>query len=332
MNVTRAQVLAYRALRHGFGAAAPSGALLDLGLQDTPAGAASLALSARGMGAEGLTMVWSYRGGPHLQRSSDLRWLAAALLPLDEDERAAVMEVAAAVHAVVTKPLVKGDLSARVTERVPQHSAYCRGCDAVHVNDQLLRLALLPGGGRIVDQSPLTVEPIPRWTVPRAPRGTERVMAAYLDLHGPATPRLGGGYLGTNGAGVRSVWPSGLEQVTVAGRKAWALDAAAVAAAEPVPFVRLLGPSDPYLQMRDRDLLVPDRAKAKTVWTVLGRPGAVVVDGEVVGTWRAAKKKRLEIAVTPWSRLSSATRSAVEEEAARVASVRGLEDVAVSYA
>lgn len=348
--MNRPDVLRLRSWRHGFGSAAPVDALLDLGVQDTPAGSAALALSARGLSADGLEMVWSFRGGPHLQRSSDLAGLAAALLPLSDEDAAArlaafgaglrkaggspleaIVTTARAVRSVVKKQTVKGDLSAGVTRAIPEEwSSFCRGCDAVHVNDQLLRLATLPGGARIVDQAPLTVAPIRPWKVPSASSGAGRLVRAYLALHGPATPADAAAYLGTTGPHVRSVWPPDVVPVTVEGRKAWAIE-------EPgevpeVSFVRLLGHPDPYLQMRDRALLVPDKAKAKTLWTVLAGPGAVVVDGDVVGTWRAAKKKRLEVTVTPWGRLSRDARSAVEEEAARVALARGVEDFAVAYA
>jgi hypothetical protein len=348
--VNRRAVLALRAVRSGLVGEAPVDALLDLGVQDTPAGSARLALSARGRSDSGLAMVWSFRGGPHLHRSSDLRRLGAALLPLSPEDAAArlagfgttakkagidpleaIRTTAAAVHSIVRGPTVKGDLSAAVTEAVPDgYSSWCRGCGATHVHDQLLRLAALPGGARIVDQSPVTFEPIPRWRVPGEARDVGWLLRSYLALHGPATQADAAAYLGTSGARVASAWPDDLVPVTVEGRKAWALEAPEDV--EDVAFVRLLGPSDPYLQMRDRDLLVPDKAKAKTLWTVLAQPGALVVDGEVAGTWRAAKKKRLEVTVTPWTRLTAATREAVEREAARVASVRGVADAGVVYA
>ena len=336
--MSRRALLALRAARHGFAGSPPSDALLDLGVQDTPAGSAALALSARGMSGDGLTMVWSFRGGPHLQRTSDLPWLAAALLPLDDADaaarlaafgtslrknggspREAILTTARAVRSVVRGRTVKGDLSHGVTVAIPDEwSSYCRGCDAVHVNDQLLRLATLPGGARIVDQAPLTVEPIPRWNVPTAARDVGRLVRSYLALHGPAKPADAAAYLGTTGPRIRSVWPGD--------------DEAVPGDVPDVPFVRLLSHSDPYLQMRDRHVLVPDKAKAKTLWTVLSGPGAHVVDGDVVGTWRAARKKRLDVVVTPWSRLSRAVRDAVEEDALRIANVRGLDDVAVAYA
>ena len=168
MNVTRAQVLAYRLAQQGLAGGPPHDALLDLGVQDTPAGSAALALSARGLGEAGLQAVWSFRGAPHLHRSNDLRRLARALWPLSEADAyarlagfgttlkkadlsgvEAIAITAAAVRAVVTKRVAKGDLSAAVTKRIPDdYSYFCRSCDATHVQDQLLRVAALPGGAR----------------------------------------------------------------------------------------------------------------------------------------------------------------------------------------
>ena len=73
------------------------------------------------------------------------------------------------------------------------------------------------------------------------------------------------------------------------GRTAWlpaAPRCARLRRPRPVELVRLLNPFDPYLQARDRDLIVPDRAVQKALWPILGRPGVLLVDGEVVGIWR----------------------------------------------
>ena len=50
---------------------------------------------------------------------------------------------------------------------------------------------------------------------------------------------------------------------------------------------RLLPSGDAYflLQGADRELLVPDADKRSTLWTPRVWPGAVLVEGEVVGTW-----------------------------------------------
>ena len=42
--------------------------------------------------------------------------------------------------------------------------------------------------------------------------------------------------------------------------------------------MRLLGPFDPFLQARDREVVVPDPAHRKDLWRTLGRPGGVLVD------------------------------------------------------
>jgi hypothetical protein len=63
----------------------------------------------------------------------------------------------------------------------------------------------------------------------------------------------------------------------------------------------------------DRELLVPDAAQRSALWTSRVWPGAVLVDGEIVGTWRRTQH---EIRVDAWRRLPKSTRDTVELEAA----------------
>ena len=66
-----------------------------------------------------------------------------------------------------------------------------------------------------------------------------------------------------------------------------------------------------------------------------GAPGALLVDGEVVGAWRTkANAKRLDLTVRPLAGVTSGRRvqQAVEEEAAHLAQLRGVPDVTVSFA
>ncbi|HJQ50100.1 MAG TPA: crosslink repair DNA glycosylase YcaQ family protein, partial [Gaiellaceae bacterium] len=63
----------------------------------------------------------------------------------------------------------------------------------------------------------------------------------------------------------------------------------------------------------DRELLVPDARRRGELWTPRVWPGAVLVAGEVAGTWRRDQGK---VTIEPWRRLSRAERDAVEAEAA----------------
>lgn len=83
----------------------------------------------------------------------------------------------------------------------------------------------------------------------------------------------------------------------------------------PTEAARLLPSGDPY-NLRwgaDREFLVPDAAHRAELWTTRVWPGAVLVGGEIVGTWRRSKAL---VAVTSWRPLSAREREAVEAEAA----------------
>jgi hypothetical protein len=85
--------------------------------------------------------------------------------------------------------------------------------------------------------------------------------------------------------------------------------------AGPAAAARLLPSGDTYylLQGADRELLVPDAAQRAALWTSRVWPGAVLVGGEIVGTWRRASA---DVTVQSWRRLTGAERAAVEAEAA----------------
>ena len=78
---------------------------------------------------------------------------------------------------------------------------------------------------------------------------------------------------------------------------------------------RLLPSGDAFflLQGADRELLVPDPGRRAELWTPRVWPGALLVEGEVAGTWRRADRT---VTIRAWARLSNAARDAVETEAA----------------
>ena len=81
----------------------------------------------------------------------------------------------------------------------------------------------------------------------------------------------------------------------------------------PAP-ARLLPSGDAYflLDGAERSLLVPRADQRSRLWTPRVWPGALLVDGEIRGTWRRAQHT---VRIDPWGRLSRATRDAVEAEA-----------------
>ena len=92
-------------------------------------------------------------------------------------------------------------------------------------------------------------------------------------------------------------------------------DEPAMRAAETAPApARLLPSGDAYflLDGRERELLVPRAEQRTLLWTPRVWPGALLVEGEIRGTWRRAQHS---VRVETWGRVSRAARDAVEAEA-----------------
>jgi Winged helix DNA-binding domain len=366
LKVSRQQVLAYRVSAQGLhreATALGELAALDIGVQHASADGARLAFDARlaatppvdGVGpGRRLAYVWSFRGAPNVHRRRDLDGLASALWPMSEADAVARLGAAssarkagidaldayamtvAALRKVVTKATGKGAASAAVTAEVPAALIrHCRVCRARHVFELPFRIGVLPAG---LELEPDTAPPVLRPRVKAKPAAgfnaaaLHRVVRNYLNLLGPAGPAEVAGYLDARRADVAEHWPEDLTEVSVDGTTAWLpADRVEQLAHSPEPaVVRLLGAFDPWLQARDRKLIVPDSSVHKALWPVLGRPGVLFVDGEVAGTWRPkASGKRLGLTVEPFAGLTKGTWAAVEHEAERVAAVRGYADVNV---
>jgi hypothetical protein len=368
VTLERSHVLAHRVRAHeldrtrGPRSKLVTTAVLDIGVQDTHGWAARLALANRqapnaaaklAEPPDELTPAWSTRGAPHLHRPDDLTRFAAGLWPLsDRDvitrlgsgvgkqlrdselEPLAAWEVVVdAMAATVTEPMPKGEVSAAVTAAIPDElSAWCRGCGATHVSEMLFRETALPAGLQILPgASPLTLTPIDGWKpVAPDPGAATTIIADYLRLLGPGTIGDAANFLGTRKDDAQGVWPDALVEVEIGGRKAWVpeADLSDLRAAKTPKLVRLLAPSDPYLQTRDRGLLVPEPDRQKELWKILGNPGAVLVDGEITGTWRAKHSgPRLKISARPFATFTKAVQRAISDEAELVGTIRGATDV-----
>ena len=144
-----------------------------------------------------------------------------------------------------------------------------------------------------------------------------------LHFLGPLTPKQVAAYIDAPVKDVTSHWPDDTVDVEVDGdtRAALASDADALSSPPDTGgVVRLLGPFDPFLQCRDRALLVPPDAQRKDLWRTLGRPGAVLVGHEIRGTWRPRMSgDKLRLAVDAWAPLPDLT-----EQADALAAFRGV--------
>ena len=113
-----------------------------------------------------------------------------------------------------------------------------------------------------------------RWTghMPAVPPDAEkRLVQKFLHAHGPADVSAFGAWLGCCPQQAKRLWQTAaaeMEPVRVAGRTRYVLaeDLEALRAAEDdaVPW-RLLGPNDPYLDFRDRALLLEDGKRQRAV-------------------------------------------------------------------
>ncbi|MEV0645934.1 crosslink repair DNA glycosylase YcaQ family protein [Phytomonospora sp. NPDC050363] len=355
--MNREGVLRYRYFAQGLDRPDDTaGAVIGLGVQDTPPGSAEVALAARGAATEGTTATWTVRGAPHLHRRADLPALAAALWPHSSadalarmagaapqlsaagvDGREALAAVTAAMREAAGEPRTKGELSAAVTAAVDDsYSRLCPGCGTVHVYESLFRLGALPAGLVFAEGSgPLTFVRLDDWPgVPSEPAGTDALIGRFLELTGPSSLADVAAFLGTAPARLKEFWPAGLTAVEVEGRQCWfpGDPDKAVADAERPESVRLLPRSDPYLG-GDRELLVPDKRYRAELWRNLSRRGALLVDGEITGYWqmKAAGSRRLDLTVTAFGTLDKATRRRVESEAELVAAARGRTEARVSF-
>lgn len=349
----------------GAAAALDDVALLDFGIQDTGQEAARWALTNRGLASYhdvDTLLAWTIRVSPHLYRRADTSSIAAATAPLSETDAArriydaakplraaglgvldALAVIAKAERAVVKKPTVKGELSTALTAVLdPAYLRRCNPCDAIHAWESLFRMAALQGGLELQPgTSPPVLQRISGFDPPLFGPGTSSaagprfdLIRNYLRFYGPAGPKEVAAFLDAPVKEIAARWPTEAVSVAVTGAPGVSGEHSMLAddlqIAHRIPekpgAVRILGPYDGYLQLRDRPMLVADDAHAKDLWRVLGRPGAVALDGEIVGTWRPKSSgTSLTVSFQPWLPTSKARRAEIAEQARRLAAVRGLE-------
>ncbi len=283
------------------------------GLQDSMPRAAVLSIHARVDGTEpaawedpSLVQLWGPRFSVFVVAACDLAVFSLGTMPDDAKGRHRAEKLAADLAAAL------GD------ERIGYGEAGRR----LGVNPNSLRYAAATGTVLIRWEG--ARQPTV-WTVPppaTSPREARLELARrYLHCYGPATSEAFGRWAGIGPRPAHAAFEALGERLTPVRTpvgEAWILGAdAAVFLTEPGPTAaaRLLPSGDAFflLQGADRDLLVPDVDRQRELWTPRVWPGALLVDGEIAGTWRRAGAT---LTVRRWRTLSGAERDAVEAEAA----------------
>ena len=318
LDLTREQILAFRRRVGALDERLPPGArslrrAAWAGLQDSMPRAALLSIHARVEGAHAavwedpsLVQLWGLRYSTYVVAERDRALFTLGRLTDDPRGRQRAEDIAARLHAFLAGRRMGDGEAAR----------------ALGVNSNSFRYAA-PTGTVLIRWEGARQPTI--WSVPRPdvdPLDARRELARrYLHVFGPMTPASFATWAGIALAEAGAVF-DGLRRSLTAVRTpigdAWILasdEPLLRAPPAPTAAARLLPSGDTYylLQGADRELLVPDAERRAALWTSRVWPGAVLVDGEIVGTWRRAQAK---LTVTPWTRIPRAKREAVEAEAA----------------
>jgi hypothetical protein len=162
------------------------------------------------------------------------------------------------------------------------------------------------------------------WTVPRPtiePLDARRELARrYLHVFGPGTSASFAKWAGVNAKEAQAAF-DGLKLVSVrtplGDESILASDERlARKPAELSTSVRLLPAGDAYwlsYEAPRRAFLVPGAKERTALWTPRVWPGALLVAGELAGTWR---RQKTDVSLEPWRPLTRAERDAVDAEIA----------------
>src|SRR6267143_2766163 len=322
-SITRENVLAFRQRATHLTRRLPSGRLVEAafaGLQDSAPRSAVLALHARVEDVSPsawkdprLVQVWGPRGAVYVVPAHDVAVFTLGRFPRDP-------VLASAVRAATEK--AKRAFRARQAQPGRKLSNRVAG-----VNFHELRIASMTGAVRIVWDGART-----SWSLVEPPPGASELARLelarrFLRSIGPSTPRefawWSGGWAGSFGASTRGELSDAqqtfrslekeLTEVEFEGHKKWALrtDRSRLERAVPADTVRLLPAGDPYLASADRALLVPQARFRSELWPKSEWPGALLVNGEVVGTWR---RQAGRVTLRAWRKLGPYVKEAVEAE------------------
>jgi hypothetical protein len=317
LRFDRTQILAYRRRVQALDERLPRGGTslrraAWAGLQDSMPRAAILSIHARVQGTtptvlehHSLVQIWGPRFSAYVVAAGDVAPFTLGRLPDDPRRRHRAEDLAARLHAFLGGREMPDGEAARGIGVHPNMPRYAAPTGTV-----LIRW----DGAR---QSTVRTAPAPDVDPHEARLELAR---RYLHVFGPATADAFSEWAGIRAAGLATFEALGttVTPVRTPVGDAWILaaDEATMRAPEGLAApARLLPSGDTYflLQGADRELLLPEADRRRLLWTPRVWPGALLVAGEIVGTWRRAQAL---VSIDAWRRLSRGERDAVEAEAA----------------
>jgi hypothetical protein len=317
LDLTRAQILALRRRVGALDTRLPRGArslrvAAWAGLPDSMPRAALLSLHARVEGTEpstwedpSLVQLWGPRYSVYVVPKRDLAVFSLGRLDEAGSSRRQAQDIAARMATVLG--------SRRLRDRDV--------ADALGIGNGIRYAG--PTGTILIRWEGARAPTI--WTVPAPdvdPREARLELARrYVHVFGVGTPDAFARWAGIGVPSARGAFEALADELTPVRTPVgdgWILasdEPAMMADREPPAPARLLPSGDTYYLLwgRDREMLVPDARRREELWTSRVWPGALLVDGEVVGTWRRANEK---LSIQSWRRLAPAERDSVEAEAA----------------
>lgn len=252
-----------------------------------------------------LVQLWGPRFNTYVVPARDRALFTLGRLPDDAPGRQVAEDVAARLHALLAGRRMSDREAGQRLGVHPNRFRYAAPTGTVLIRWEGARAPVV-------------------WTVPRPevdPQQARRELARrYLHVFGPSTPAAFAKWAGIGPGDAQAAFDAltrGLTAVRTPIGDSWILtrdQPAFRAPTDAAEAVRLLPSGDAYFLLHgvDRELLVPDASSRPKLWTSRVWPGAVLVAGEIVGTWRRAQAK---LTAEPWRRLTRSERDAVEAEA-----------------
>lgn len=318
LELTRDQILAHRRRANELDARLPAGPVslrraAWAGLQDSMPRAAVLSIHARVDGTQpnawedpALVQLWGPRFGAYVVAAEDRAVFSLGRLPADAKGLRRAQDIAALLHGYLDGRTMRyGDAG----QGVGMHGNYFRYAAAT--GTVLIRW----DGAR----QPMV------WTVQppdmEAPAARLELARRYLHVLGPTTPAAYARWAGIGSREARDAFGALAPELTLVRSP---IGEGSILSSDEASFrgpsdaagggARFLPSGDAYWLLHgiDRELLVPDAAQRDLLWTQRVWPGALLVGGEIVGTWRRADA---DLTIEPWRRFDPAEQQAIEAEA-----------------